>query len=83
MTQRTQYTTPVDNAGVFAISNSDRFEGEELEPDWEWAKDHFARSVRQTILEQCEAAGLPMPTYQELATIVAAELQRRCEELGI
>ena len=23
MTQRNQYTTPVDNAGVFAVSNSD------------------------------------------------------------
>ena len=35
MTQRTQYTTPVDNAGVFAISNSDGNAAQHTPRPWE------------------------------------------------
>ena len=81
MTQRTKYTTPVDNAGVFAISNSDLFEGEELEPDWEWAKDHYAKALRTEMLAMYAAQGIDPPDYLTLNRICAEAAEARLLEV--
>ena len=52
------------------------FEGDELEPDWEYAKEHYAQGLRKAVIKEYELAGKPLPHPQVLATIIENEAER-------
>ena len=56
-----------------------QFEGEELEPDWEWAREHFAKSVRQAVLDEYATNGEEPPSWAQVSKIanLAADVRLR------
>ena len=59
-----EYTYPTNSAT--------QFEGPELEPDWEWAKEHYAKALRRDLLAEYEAQGVDPPGYLMLNRTCAA-----------
>ena len=53
-----------------------QFEGPEIEPDWEWAKEEYARGLRKAVIKEYAIAGKPLPHPHVLATIIENEADR-------
>ena len=58
------------------MTAASQFEGQELEPDWEWAKEEYAKAMRHSVIKEYELAGKPLPHPNVLATIIENEADR-------
>ena len=63
------------------MTAASHFEGQELEPDWEWAVARYAADLQAAVIEVYAANGETPPSFQQLTTICKVAAQARLREV--
>ena len=58
-----------------------QFEGQELEPDWEWAVARYAADIRTAILAEYKGSGIEPPSAIVVNRIAQEAAEARLREV--